>query len=63
MLFSCRTMELGFLSITTECSAMCHAGIYTCLCESTTVEPVYNVTFGTSYSVHYIEVPFFGGYI
>ena len=27
-----------------------------------TVEPLNNVTFGTSYSVHYREVPFFGGY-
>ena len=27
-----------------------------------TVEPLNIVTFGTSYSVHYREVPFFGGY-
>ena len=27
-----------------------------------TVEPLNNVTFGTSYSVHYREVAFFGGY-
>ena len=27
-----------------------------------TVEPLNNVTFGTGYSVHYREVPFFGGY-
>ena len=27
-----------------------------------TVEPLNNITFGTSYSVHYREVPFFGGY-
>ena len=29
---------------------------------SSTVEPLNNVTFGTSYSVHYREVPFFGVY-
>ena len=37
-----------------------HVPVYSGI--STTVEPLNNVTFGTSYSVHYREVPFFGGF-
>ena len=44
-----------------QCMCTCNVDIRTCTVHYT-VETLNNVTFGTSYFVHYREVPFFGGY-
>ena len=59
------SLTLTFHSLQPDHSAVTfvrHIHTHTQISFVITVESLNNVTFGTSYSVHYREVPFFGGY-